>query len=351
MSKTSPTIYDIAKEVNASPATVARVLRKSDYPVSPELKAKIQKAAKDLNYVPNMLGRQLKTKISSTIGVVIPTITNPYYSSVVLGIEELCTAKGYNVLLCNSHQSLKQEEQCLKMLLEKQIAGLIISPISEKSNAINQYIEKGLNVVAFDQLLKNDNIIQIDFDYKKGGYSATKHLIDRGHKKIAYLTAPLDRPSRNLIYEGYKQALMDHQIHPEDKWFLVSEVEESYRSISEFNNGRKLAQKLLELPDLPTAAFVCNDMTACGVMNYLDQKGIRVPDQLSLVGFDNIELGELTNPPLTTIEQPKYELGKLAGSLLMNSIEEKYYEPYKVVLPSQLIERKSVRSINKRRAT
>jgi LacI family transcriptional regulator len=341
--KSSITIYDIAKTVNTSPTTVSRVLSNNGYPVSDKLRTKIINAAKELNYIPNIIGRQLKTKDNLTIGVLIPTISNPYYSSVVLGIEEVARSKGYNVLLCNSQQSVAQEKQCLQMLFERRIAGLIVSSISSNNKSIDQYIDRGMNVVAFDQLLDNSDVFQIDFDYKKGGYLATKHLIEKGHEKIAYLSAPLDRPSRNLIYEGYKQAFLESGIKLNEKLFLVSHSgEESIGNFNEFMNGQRLARKLLELPELPTAAFVCNDMTAFGVLNELNLQGIKVPNKISLVGFDNIEFGEMVNPPLTTIEQPKYDLGKLSCSILLDSIEGTSTNPYKIMLQPQLIERKSV---------
>jgi LacI family transcriptional regulator len=257
VAKSSTTIYDIAKAVNASPTTVSRVLSNNGYPVSAKLKANIIKTAKELKYIPNIMGRQLKTKVSLTIGIIIPTISNPYYSSVVSGIEEIARSKGYNVLLCNSNQSIAQEEQCLKMLFEKQIAGLIISSISNNKKTIEQYIDLGLNIVAFDQLLDNGGLFQIDFDYKKGGYLATKHLIENGHAHIAYLTAPLDRPSRNMIYEGYKQAQLESNITPNDAWLLVSNSEDNPSGdLSEFTNGQRLGRRLLECAQLPSAAFV-----------------------------------------------------------------------------------------------
>lgn len=343
MVKSSVTIYDIAEKANASPTTVSRVLSNSGYPVSDKLKFNIIKVAKELKYVPNIIGKQLKTKINTTIGVLIPTLSNPYYSSVVIGIEEIARSKGYNVLLCNSNQSVEQEEQSLQMLLERQIAGLIVSSISSNNKLIEQYKDKGLSVVAFDQLIKNSDVFQIDFDYKRGGYLAAKHLIEKGHKKIAYLTAPLERPSRNLIYEGYKQALLESGIIPNEKLLLVSDFEdEAGGNFHEFTNGQKLARKLLELPRLPTAAFVCNDMTAFGVLNELNLHGVKVPNKISLVGFDNIEFGEMVNPSLTTIEQPKYDLGKLSCNILLESIEGVLTNPYKIMLQPQLIERNSV---------
>lgn len=334
------TIYDIAKLAEASPATVSRVLSNSSYHVSDGLRERILKAARELNYIPNGTGRQLKTKVSRTIGVMIPSVSNPYYASVVSGIEEIAFEKGYNVLLCNSRQNAAEEAKYLHMMFEQQVAGLIISPLPGNHDIIGRFIGRGLNVVAFDQTLECDGVCQIDFDYRKGGYLATRHLVECGHTSIAYLTAPLDRGSRKLIYEGYRQALTEAGISPDEQTMMISDTSGLPGEMSEFAAGRELGLTLLAQPKRPTAAFICNDMTAFGVLHVLSEHGVKVPVDISLIGFDNIKFGEMVSPSLTTIEQPKYELGKLACTLLLRN--EGAGRERGVMLEPQLVRRASV---------
>ncbi|PAV31256.1 LacI family transcriptional regulator [Virgibacillus profundi] len=341
--KKHPTIYDIAKKADTSTATVSRVLSNSDYPVRSELREKIKKVAKEVNYIPNMIGRQLKTNNSMTIGVIIPSITNPFYSSIVLGIEDIARSRGYHVFLCNSHRSPQLEEEYLKTLFEKQVKGLIVSSISPDKNLLGALVQKDLNIVAFDQTIEGLNSSQIHFDYRKGGYMATEYLIKKGHRKIALISSPLTRPSRISVYKGYLNALENYNIEIDKSLIQIAsrEYEEFERSY-EFRNGIELTRNLLKCSELPTAVFVCNDMTAFGVMNELNKQGINVPEQISVMGFDNIEFSEMITPPLTTVQQPDYEMGKLACNLLLDQLDGKIVENVDIMLQPRIVNRSSV---------
>jgi LacI family transcriptional regulator len=340
----SITIYDIAKIVNASTATVSRVLSNSSYPVSPEMSKRIKSVAKELNYTPNMLGKQLKTNNSMTIGVIIPSISNPFYADVVLGIEEIARNNGYHVLLCNSHQDPKLEVEYLQTLLEKQVKGLILSSISKEKDLLRSYLAKGLKVISIDQIIDNPEVYQIGFDYRKGGYLACKYLIEQGHRRIGLATATLDRPSRLGIFYGYQDALRESGITPLDRWVQESQnsVDQPCGSSIEFANGKQLARTLLALKEPPTAILTCNDLTAIGVVNELNEQGIDVPDQMSVVGFDNIEFSQMVKPALTTVDVPKYELGKFACNVLMDILAGKHIDVKEILLQPKLIVRQSV---------
>lgn len=338
------TIYDIAKLANTSATTVSRVLSNSDYPVSIELSKRIKKAAKELNYVPNMVGRQLKKKDSMTIGVIVPTISNPFYSDVVLGIEEVARKNGYNVLLCNYRQDPELERNYLQTLFEAQVRGVVISSITAQSSLLNDYQNRGLNIVTIDQAIEDAQAYQIGFDYRQSGYLATKHLIDKGHKKIAFVTAPLDRPSRQGTYLGYLDALQEGQLEHDERWVQGFRLSEGkfYGNAFEFENGKNLVKHLLELDERPTAIFCINDMTAFGVLNELNNRGIRVPEEMSVVGLDNIEMAKMVTPALTTIEHPKYEMGKFAGNMLVDLLNGDTSSIKQITLSPKLIERNSV---------
>lgn len=343
------TIYDIAKKANTSTATVSRVLSNSDYPVKKDLREKILKVAKELNYIPNMIGRQLKTNNSMTIGVIIPSITNPFYASLVLGIEDIAQSRGYHVLLCNSHRNPELEKKYVKTLFEKQVKGVIVSSISSNQRLLGELIEKGLNLVAFDQTVEGLNSSQIHFDYRKGGFMAVEYLINKGHRKIAFISSPLSRPSRRSTYHGYRDALDQYGVEIKEEWIqIAAREEEDSEKNYEFHNGIEMTKKLLEKQELPTAIFCCNDMTAFGVMNELATQGIRIPDQISVMGFDNIEFAEMVTPPLTTIQQPDYEMGRMACNLLLDTLSRKEKENVNIMLQPKIVERKSV-SINEER--
>ncbi|RKN80448.1 LacI family DNA-binding transcriptional regulator [Paenibacillus ginsengarvi] len=337
--KKSLTIHDIAKLADVSSATVSRVLSNSSYPVSPELRQKILRIAKEYNYVPNMLGKQLKTKTSMTIGVIIPTITNLFYSSIILGVEEIARKNNYQVLLCNSFQDPALEDKYIQAMFEKQVRGLVISSISSDKRQLKHFIDMGLNVVAVDQKMGMDDVSEIDFDYYKGGHQATRHMIGKGHHRIAYVTAPLDRPSRISIHEGYLAAMKEAGLEP-----LVQEGGiESYSGTYEFENGKLLTRKLLGREgERPTAIFACNDMTAFGVINELSAEGLKVPDDMSVMGFDGIDFGAMMNPPLTSVLQPTYEMGRLACNMLLDMLIDSKKAETGIMLQPKLVERESV---------
>lgn len=337
------TIHDIARLSGTSSATVSRVLSNSSYPVSNELRQKIRQVAEEYHYIPNMVGKQLKTHQNMTIGAIIPTISNPFYSSVMQGIEEIARKNNYHVFLCNSLQNPRIEDEYVKTLFENQVKGLIISSISNNKDQLRHLIGLGLNVVAIDQRIDIPEVRQIEFDYRQGGYMAVKHLIEQGHRSIAYVSSPLDRHSRQSIYQGYCEALEEAAIAPRDGWIQIATDEATQDDgIYEFKNGRKMTRNLLQANELPTAIFACNDMTAFGVINELDAHGMRVPDDMSVVGFDNIEFSQMVTPPLTTVRQPDYDMGRLACTMLLGMMEGEQTDENVLLLP-ELIERKSVK--------
>jgi len=343
------TIRDIAKSVNASQATVSRVLSDSDYPVSEAMRDKIKKAAKQMNYTPNLAGRQLKTNTSMTIGIIVPSISNPFYSEVVSGVEEVARQRGYHVLLCNSCQDIELEKNYFRTLLENQVKGVIISSLSKGNEMLAQYSQRGGCVISIDQAQNNSDVFQVNYDYRRGGYIAIQHLLENGHRRIAYVSAPLDRPSRIGIYKGYQDALREYEAPFDEALLCIAEALEGqyYDGKYEFNNGRTLAKRLLSLPPekRPTAVFACNDLTALGVMYEFQEHGHRVPDDVSIVGFDNVDLAVMTSPPLTTVEHPKSEMGRFACHMLFQVLEGDTGQIQEIMLQPKLVHRQSTQSI------
>ncbi|UVI27597.1 LacI family DNA-binding transcriptional regulator [Paenibacillus spongiae] len=336
------TIHDIAKLAEVSSATVSRVLSGSGYPVSAATREKIQRIAKESNYIPNMLGKQLKTNSSMTIGVIIPSISNPFYSSVLLGIEGIARQNRFHVIVCNSLHDAALEEEYLKTIAEKQVKGLIISSIGSDQELLQKLMDTGMKVIAIDQKVEGEGISQVEFDYRKGGYMAAKHLQLKGHRRIGYVTSLLDRPSRRSIYQGYEEAMRESGLEP---LAVESTEDDVYSSLNEFNMGKKLTARLLEAEQPPTAIFACNDVMAFGVMHELSRRGIQVPQDMSVIGFDGIDYGQMIHPPLTTIQQPDYEMGSIACKMLLDQLNGETNPVYDVLLEPQLLERSSVAQV------
>ena len=271
-----------------------------------------------------MIGRILKSSVSRDIGVVIPNISNPFYTELVLGAETAANKRGYGLLLCNSLRSEAREMEYIESLYQKQVGGIILSSVSHNHNSLQSLIGRGgFRIMALDQQLENISHGSVDFQVKTGALMAMQYLIESGHRKIALLSSPPTVFSRREALRGYRQAFVDFNIphSPVFELFSDREQELGQGGIYEFENGRLLADRLLALSDRPTAAFCVNDMTATGVLQRLSELGVSVPDDISVMGFDNIALSRMVSPALATVEQSPYEAGVRVGEALIDYIE------------------------------
>ncbi|MFS0728019.1 LacI family DNA-binding transcriptional regulator [Paenibacillus sp. 1P07SE] len=337
------TIHDIARLADASSATVSRVLSNSGYPVSTAMREKIIRIAKEVNYIPNLLGKQLKTNTSMTIGVIIPSISNPFYSAIILGVEEIAREHNYHVIVCNSLHNPEFELGYLQTMAEKQVKGIILSSISRDTTLLQGLLQNGMQAIAIDQRIEEENLSQIEFDYAKGGYIAASHLIEQGHTRIGYVTSELDRHSRTQVHEGYLKAMAEAGLQPIVEITGAGTV---FSTSYEFDCGKQLAARLMDKHHDLTAIFACNDVIAFGVIHELSARGIRVPEEMSVMGFDGIEFGQMIHPPLTTIKQPDYEMGVLACKLLLDKLQDKERSHLSMKLQPRLVERASVTTPN-----
>ena len=338
-----PTIKEIAKKVGTSTASVSRVLRDIDYPVSVQLREKILATARELDYTPNLISRSLKNCTSNDIGVIVPTLSNPFYSMLLAGIEEILIQHEYSLLLCNSLRNESKERKYVELLRQKQVRGIIISPICETLGYLQTFIAQGLKVVVFDQATIGSGFSRVTVDYEKASRLALDYLYQMGHRKIGFMSAPLTRISRKLTYDGYEQALRSCQLSLNPDWvYLTNSEVETNGIFYEFDNGRELAGKFMKSASKPSAAIVINDMTAYGVLAELKRQNIRVPQDFSLVSFDNIVFSEITHPPLTTVGFSAYEMGRLAAEQLLRQLHGPSEETADIVLAPELIVRDSV---------
>lgn len=341
------TISDIAKAANASIATVSRVLNDTDYPVHDELRERVRKAAESLNYTPNFLGKSLKSGRSNDIGVIVPSLINPFYAEVIAGIEKECRKSGYNPIFCSSEHKPDKEKELLNLLQEKCVEGTLISTINEGSDYLKHLISNNSNIALLDQLLPNFNGDSVSFDFYQAGTLSVLYLLRKGHRNIAFLSAPIERFSRRTICKGFRDALINAGIPFPDENLFISDMKDDNgkMGINEFENGCRLARMFLESGCAATAIVAINDITAFGVIHELIRNGRRVPEDISVIGFDDIQFSAMLNPPLTTISQPSFEMGTLAASVLIERITQKDKPVTRILLKPAIVERESVKML------
>ncbi|MEJ2558709.1 MAG: LacI family DNA-binding transcriptional regulator [Anaerolineae bacterium] len=296
----------------------------SDSPlVSDETKARIQRLAQEMGYSPNTLARSLVTRQTYTIGVVVTTISDPFVAEVVQGIEATAHDYNYTVILCSSGAQPEREIAAVEMLRSKRVDGVIVT--SSRIGAL--YLEHLERIGAPIVLINNHNessgryTFTVTVDNRHGGYLATEHLVQLGHRRIAYVTAPADHSSDLDRMAGYRQALVAGGIEPNPMLIV--------RGNGRADGGEQALKALTELSPLPSAVFCYNDMTAIGLMHAARQVGLSVPRDMAVVGFDDIPFASYFYPPLTTIAQPKVEMGRLAMKMalsLMTIGEENHEE-------------------------
>ncbi|MBO1266091.1 LacI family DNA-binding transcriptional regulator [Proteiniclasticum sp. SCR006] len=338
-----PTIKDIARLSNSSIATVSRVLNNVDYPVSNELRESILKVAKELNYKPNIYGRMLKGGQSKEIGLLIPNISNPFYSELVSGVERICIKRGYTPIICSSYNDKKLEKKHLDTLLMKKVDGILASIIGDSADIIREMKLENSKYVLFDQNHNDDSCYSISYDFENSGFIAASYLLNQGLEKIAFLSTPFDRKSRQEIFEGFKRAFrLKGKTFSEDYLIVEGLPENEIEQNAEIQNGIHLTKIMLQKIGKPEAIVAINDITALGVIQELANRKITVPDDISLISFDDIPLAEMVTPKLTTVRQPAFQIGKIGANMLIDRIENMYEGKKSIIIEPELIVRKTV---------
>ena len=346
--KDRATIHDVAKKAGVSPATASRVLSGSDYPVSENARKRILSAAESLQYRPNLLGQMLKSSTSRDIGVILPNISNPFYSELVLGAETAAKQKGFGLLLCNTLRSELREYEYLENLCQKQVGGVILSSVASDIIPIKKLADTyRLRVVGLDQSIPEITHAKVDFHIRKGVMDAIRYLYENGHRRIALLSSPPRIFFRKEVRKGYEDGLQACGLpYREDyELFSATERELSGGEIYEFENGKLCADKLLALDPRPTAVICINDITASGLIQRLGERNVSVPDELSVIGIDNSFFARMVSPPLTSIEQSPFEAGFLVAAALIDAITENRAFTGRIDVEPRLVIRNSVKPI------
>jgi len=303
----SPTIRDVAKAAEVGLATVSRVLNNSGY-VKPETRERVLHAAEQLGFVPNMVARSLVRKTTSTIGLVIPDITNPFFPAVTRGVEDAASEAGFTVFLCNTDNDPAMEAQDVRKLRERMVDGIIFVGTTDRRELVESLLAENVPVVVTDRLVADLEVDSVLVDNVAGAKAACRHLLDLGHTRIAHAAGHRQTRTGQERFTGYSQALLDAGFPADDS--LVAWGDFTTES------GYRVAQVLLGRTPHPTAIFAGNDMMAFGVLRAAQEAGISVPDDLSVIGFDDIQMAGLFRPGLTTVRQPAYDMGRVAMSLL-----------------------------------
>ncbi|MDQ0219426.1 LacI family transcriptional regulator [Peribacillus cavernae] len=324
-------ITDVADLAKVSPATVSRVLS-NEVKVSSETKKKVLDAIEKLNYRPNVLARQLRRMETKTIMVIVPDITNPFFSKVLKGIESVARKKGYKVLLGNTDNDIGREKEYLELLHHKQIDGTILLTARMEGKYITEWADQ-YPVVLACEYLEGSLIPTVSIDNVSASRKATEHLIKLGHRCIGFISGPMNIILSKDRLKGYHQALAQNEIEVEP--LLIQEGD--YSSKSGFN----MMLKFLALENPPTAVFASSDEMAIGALKAVKINGFHVPGDISIVGFDGITLGEIVEPAITTIVQPMYQIGYKAMELLLNLIEDRELPKKQLMLADKLIIRES----------
>ena len=306
-------IKEVAALAGVSTTTVSHVINETRF-VAEETRERVFAAMRDLNYAPSLVARSLKVKETNSIGMLVTTSSNPFFAEVVRGVERYCFEQGYNLMLGNTEGQAETALSYLKMMLRKRVDGL-------------------LPVVVMDWGLVSEDVDLIADNSFHGGYLATRHLIELGHTAIGCITGPHSRAPANQRQAGFEQALQEVGLIVNQEWIQEGDFDCA--------SGHQAMIRLLALPERPTALFVCNDMMAMGAISAAHQAGLVIPRDISIVGYDNVALAEFMSPPLTTVNQPKEELGRLAVTRLLARINGEAVENHLITVDPDLVIRQS----------
>lgn len=307
-----PTLKDIAQETGFSLSTVSRALgNKPD--VNPTTLEIILDAAGRLGYRPNKLARNLRLSTTKTIGVIIADISNPYFGALVKGIEQGARSAGNSVILLDTNEDYNLEEEAVSVLLEEQVAGVILTPTQHDAGTVTRLLQAGIPVVLASRRFPSVKTSYVVTDDVHGGELATEHLIALGHRRIAMINGPMRISSASERYEGYRRAMSSHGLPIAEALLLAGSTS--------IEDGYEAARSLLSRSPVPTAVFTFSDFVAFGVMKAIREGGLSVPKDISVVGYDDNEFASCLETPLTTVQVPKAQLGMEAARVLQGQID------------------------------
>lgn len=327
------TITEVARRAGVSAMTVSRVVNRSGY-ASPATRAKVEQAIAELGYVPNAVARHLRSKRSKTIALVVSDITNPFFTTIARGVEDAAALRGYAVMFANTDESEAEEIEYLRMLAQRQIDGVLLVPAGSSATPFRLLHNQQIPVVVIDRRVVARKVDEVRCDSEQGAYELVRHLIGLGHTRIAVITGRQNISTSTDRVVGYERALRDAGLP------LAPDLV-AYDSFS-LEGGYRQVRRILENEPRPTAIFATNNFLAFGALRALHEASLRIPEDVSLVTFDDLPAEWHDDPFLTVLAQPAYELGRQATELLLGRLEgEKRPKRQVIMLPGELIVRRS----------
>jgi len=328
------TIKDVAHAANVSVATVSHVLNETRY-VSPELSERVRAVIRDLRYVRDGSARGLRSRRTQVIGLIVPDNTNAFYSQLAQTIEDEGFAAGYTTILCNSGDQPKRERRYLEAMIEKRVDGLILVSTRHDATGLSSLLAQlDCPVVVVDRDISLPDVDLVLADNIGGARAATKHLVDQRHRDVAFISGPSELPSSLERLRGWREQLADEGIEARSDFVFAGDFH--------IESGRRAVAAFLRAHPAPTAIFAANDLMAFGALTEIIARGLRIPDDIALVGFDDTLSAQLTSPPLSSVRQPVREMARLAVSFLLARIrKEQLGSAQRVVVPTELVVRGS----------
>ena len=315
------TIADVAKMANCSVATASRVLSGSKYPVSADMSSRILNAASTLGYSDNLKKRMLVTEQNPFFGVIVPTLQNPNYLQFINGIEQVASKAGFAAFILNSHRSAELERQQINSLIQKKIGSLLLMSVDESADTLQHYLDMGGFACVFESNFPDHtDVLYAKANRFEAGRIATDYLLDQGHRSIAFVTTPLKHfQSRRLTLDGCRFAIEKHALpFSYENIFMAKEEGESLTGMFEFETGFSMAEKILQHQNRYTGIVCQNDMIAYGIIAGIKAAGAHVPNNISVVGIDNIPFNNITTPGLTTVDVSAGMLAQRAAQFIVH---------------------------------
>jgi LacI family transcriptional regulator len=331
-------IHEVARRAGVSLGTVSNVLNRPEI-VAEETRRRVQLVIEEIGFVRNGSARQLRAGNSRYIGLVVLDVANPFFTEVARGVEDAASEAGYVVVLCNADDSLEKESHYLNTLEEQRAQGILITPVQSDASYLQRLRQRGIVVVLLDRPSRIKDFCSVAVDDVRGGEIATAHLLEQGHQRIAFVHGPLSIRQCADRRRGMLRAVRSAGLDPDQ---VIIDIATPALKTRE---GEESVEKLLHARMKPTAVFCANDLLALGVMRGLVKEGIAIPGDIALVGYDDVEFASMLSTPLTSIRQPKYELGHTAAELLLDETSNPTTHEHKhIVYQPELIVRESSRS-------
>lgn len=329
-----PSLTDVAARAKVSPSTVSRTITHSGK-ISQETQDHVRRIMAELGYKPNRVARRLRAREGKRhlIGLIIPNIQNPFFADLARGVEDVAYKNNFAVMLCNYDEDPKKELFYLDVMQAESVDGIILPPAHEDDPDVLRINRSGIPVVCVDRSLSDPTIDKVEVDNEQGSFGAVAHLIQKGHRRIGLISGPGDSSTGRKRLEGYRRAHAEAGLEVDEALIRFGDYKQE--------SGRELTASLLSLPHPPSALFACNNLMLIGAIETIFQRKLHIPRQVAVIGYDDLPLAAVFDPPLTVVQQPAYEVGRQAAELLFRRLDNPKSETANVQLLPKLIVRSS----------